>query len=86
MSLYTEIGQILEKKANLMAHQAGLGPIALTNGIERMFGDSPEAGKERLDRLHHILNATGDLGKNAVNNGFPKLKKECQKLMKYALP
>ena len=80
------MGQFLEKKANTMAHQAGLGPIALTDRIERMFGDSPAARQEKLDKLYHILNATGDLHKDAVDNEFPGLKKECKQLMKYALP
>ena len=84
---YAGIGRSLEKKANLLAHQAGLGPIALTDRIEKVFGDSPKVRQEKLDKLYHILNATGDLPKDAIDNDFPKLKKECQKLMqKYVLP
>ena len=84
---YVEIGRSLEKKANLLAHQAGLGPIALMDRIEKVFGDSPKVRQEKLDKLYHILNATGDLPRDAIDNDFPKLKKECQKLMqKYVLP
>ena len=84
---YMGIGRTLEKKANLLAHQAGLGPIALTERVEKLFGDSPKVRQEKLDKLYHILNATGDLRKEAINDDFLKLKKECQKLMqKYVLP
>ena len=84
---YTGIGRVLEKKANSLAHQAGLGPIALTERIEKMFGDSPQARQEKLDKLYHILNATGDSRKDAIDDDFLKLEKECKKLMqKYVLP
>ena len=38
-NFYRNVGQCLESKANRMAHLSGLGPIAVTERIEKRFGD-----------------------------------------------
>lgn len=58
---YTSIGRTLEKEANVAAHRAGLGPIALTDRIEKMFVDSPKVRQEKLDDIYHVLNSNRDL-------------------------
>lgn len=85
-NLYTGVGRGIEKKANLAAHRAGLGPIALTDRIEKIFGDSPKVRQEKLDDLYHTLDTSSELRKDAVDSDFSKLKKACRKLMRYALP
>ena len=83
-NFYRNVGQCLESKANRMAHLSGLGPIAVTERIEKRFGDSPVMRQERLD----MLNATeGEACAQEVVSDILQIKKECQKLVcKYALP
>ena len=57
-NFYRNVGQRLESKANRMAHLSGLGPIAVTERIEKQFGDSLVMRQERLDILFCISNAT----------------------------
>ena len=80
--LYTSVGRCLESKANRLAHLSGLGPIAVTERIEKRFGDSLAMRQERLDML--FSNATGEA---CTQEDILQIKKECQKLVhKYALP
>ena len=83
-NFYRNVGQCLESKANRMAHLSGLGPIAVTERIEKQFGDSLVMRQERLD----MLNATeGEACAQEVVSDILQIKKECQKLVcKYALP
>ena len=83
-NFYRNVGQCLESKANRMAHLSGLGPIAVTERIEKRFGDSLVMRQERLD----MLNATeGEACAQEVVSDILQIKKECQKLVcKYALP
>ena len=71
-----------------MAYLSGLGPIAVTERIEKRFGDSLVMRQERLDILFCILNATGgEACAQEVVLDILQIKKECQKLVhKYALP
>lgn len=86
-NFYTSLGRTIEKSANHKAHLVGLGPIALTNRVEKLFGDSPAVRQQKLDNLFYILNSAGDISTQEVGIDFKKLIKECKKLMqKYALP
>jgi hypothetical protein len=68
---YLAGGLVLEKRFNRMAHQLGRGPQAAAQRIESLF-----------------VNKEGDLLQVAELSGEAKLKleRECQSLMKYALP
>ena len=83
-NFYRNVGQRLESKANRMAHLSGLGPIAVTERIEKRFGDSLVMRQKRLD----MLNATeGEAYAQEVVSDILQIKKECQKLVcRYALP
>ena len=50
-NLYTSIGRYLESNANRMAYLSGLGPIAVTERIEKQFGGSLVMRQERLEYL-----------------------------------
>ena len=71
-----------------MAYLSGLGPIAVTERIEKQFGDSLVMRQERLDILFCISNATrGEACAQEVVSDILQIKKDCQKLVhKYALP
>ena len=83
-NFYRNVGQRLESKANRTAHLSGLGPIAVTERIEKRFGDSLVMRQKRLD----MLNATeGEAYAQEVVSDILQIKKECQKLVcRYALP
>lgn len=76
---YISVGQSIEKRANKLAHQVGLGPIAATETIEKAFETASEGREAKLDDLHDRL-GTGD------DQSVRELQKNCMKLMKYALP
>ncbi|KAF7363095.1 hypothetical protein MVEN_00661900 [Mycena venus] len=69
--VYTNLGSMLEKRANRAAYKLGLGPHVITQKIKNYFGE----GEERLTQLESLRSKVS-----------PKLKKKCWKLMKYALP
>lgn len=86
-NLYTSVGRSLETTANRMAYQSGLGPIAVTNRIEKIFGESLAIRQEKLDDLFHIMNVIGDADAQEMNSDFKRLERECRRLMrKYASP
>lgn len=86
-NLYTSVGRSLETTANRMAHQSGLGPIAVTDRIEKILGESIAIRQEKSDNLFHIMNVVGDADAQEMSSDFRRLEKECRKLMRtYALP
>ena len=76
---YISIGQSIEKQANRLAHNMGLGPIAVTELIEKAFEIAPEERQDKLDDLYDRLGSTDD-------HDIGELQKHCMRLMKYALP
>ena len=79
--MYISIGQSIEKRANRLAHKAGLGPIAVTETIEKAFEMTSEERLAKLDDLHVRV---GSADHDDIN--LRDLQKYCIKLMKYALP
>ncbi|KAJ6536318.1 hypothetical protein B0H19DRAFT_1079820 [Mycena capillaripes] len=69
--LYSSLGKVLETQANRAAHKLGLGPHVVAHNIKSDFGD----GDKRFQQLM-LLRTSASL----------KLRKLCNKLMKYALP
>ena len=78
--MYMSVGQFIEKRANRLAHNAGLGPIAVTETIEKAFELTSEERLAILDNLDRVGSADHDDIK------LRDLQKYCLKLMKYALP
>jgi hypothetical protein len=72
--VYSSTGRYVEKKANRIAHNLGLGPSAVTTRIQEMFGSRDER-ESKLDEFYR---------KRLVN--LHELKKDCVKLMEHALP
>ncbi|KAJ6488804.1 hypothetical protein C8R45DRAFT_247748 [Mycena sanguinolenta] len=68
---YTSLGSVVEKQANRMAHNLGLGPRAVSEKIQSHFGD----GEERFRQLQQLRTSSS-----------PTLERRCMKLMKYTLP
>jgi hypothetical protein len=68
---YNSLGLTAERRANRVAHRLGLGPLALVSRIGKFMGD----GAIREAKLHEIRNQVA-----------PKLKRDCLRLMEYALP
>jgi hypothetical protein len=78
-NVYTSVGRVLEDRANRLAHNRGLGPVATTERIEKAFGDSKNARQAMLGVLYRSSSKPFD-------RGIPELQSDCQKLMAYALP
>lgn len=76
---YISVGKSIEKRANKFAHQVGLGPIAVTEKIEKAFETALEGREAKLDDLHDRLGSGDD-------RSVRELQRYCMKLMKYALP
>ena len=80
-----KIGQSLESTANCIAHQAGYGPIAVTQQIVQQFGESPVIRQEKLDLLFLYATERAPCAQDILN--IKQIKKGCQKLVQtYALP
>ena len=79
--MYISVGQFIEKRANRLAHNAGLGPIAVTETIEKAFELTSE---ERLAILDNLHDRVGSADHDDIK--LRDLQKYCLKLMKYALP
>ena len=79
--MYISVGQSIEKRANRLAHKAGLGPIAVIETIEKAFEMTSE---ERLAILDNLHDRVGSADRDDIK--LRDLQKYCMKLMKYALP
>lgn len=79
--MYISVGQSIEKRANRLAHKAGLGPIAVTKTIEKTFEMTSEERQAILDNLHDRVGSA-----DRDNIKLRDLQNYCMKLMKYALP
>ncbi|KAJ7896580.1 hypothetical protein B0H13DRAFT_2033978 [Mycena leptocephala] len=69
--LYDRLGGTLEKRANRVAHRAGLGPAAITEKIRSYFGEN----EHRYLRLTELR-----------SKASPFIEKDCVRLVGYALP
>jgi len=79
---YAVAGHGVEKALGRTAHKLGLGPTAATRRIEKVFGDDALTRQSRLDRIYDSFR------QGSAQNEPPlcALKKDCQNLLKYALP
>jgi hypothetical protein len=71
--IYTRLALSAEKHANRAAHTFGLGPQAVSDRIQALFGDA----FEREEKLGSLRNG---------RSPSPRLEKDCAKLLEYALP
>jgi len=80
---YSITGRAFEKALGRAAHKAGWGPAATSGRIEKAFGDDVRTRQSRLDNIYDSFR-----GSTTVQNEglFCALKKDCKKLLDYALP
>ncbi|KAJ7664582.1 hypothetical protein DFH06DRAFT_325486 [Mycena polygramma] len=69
--MYSSLGHKLEKRANRIAHEAGLGPAAIADRIRTYLGE----GAERYLKLENLTLAPP-----------PQIEKYCARIIHYSLP
>ena len=82
---YVATGHVVEKTLGRAAHKLGSGPTATSCRIKKIFGDDPLTRQSTLDSIFDSFRLDGT---TTPQHGclIHALKRDCQKLLNYALP